>query len=330
MTRRDFIQRTGTASYMTMLGFGLIPDATAKPLELQRNKSDKKIIILGAGLAGLSSAYELTKLGYDVTILEARNRPGGRVWSVRGGTTETEIDGIKQTCQFENGLYYNGGAARVPHNHTLTLHYCRTFNIPLEIFMNVNEGAYYYADGGTGKLANKPVKIREIHADVRGYTNELLTKAIDQKALDEHITKEDLEKLSAYLKEEGDLDLMKTYKGSERHGYKRQGGYGEQTPALASPHLLHDIIDSGLFHPAFSNVGEYTFNQQPVMLQPVGGMDALPFAFAKKLEGKIQYESVVQEIKKTSPGVKIIYKDKAGTVKEVSADYCICTLPYPY
>lgn len=329
MTRRDFIQRTGTASYMTMLGFGLIPDATAKPLELQRNKSDKKIIILGAGLAGLSSAYELTKLGYDVTILEARNRPGGRVWSVRGGTTETEIDGIKQTCQFENGLYYNGGAARVPHNHTLTLHYCRTFNIPLEIFMNVNEGAYYYADGGTGKLANKPVKIREIHADVRGYTNELLTKAIDQKALDEHITKEDLEKLSAYLKEEGDLDLMKTYKGSERHGYKRQGGYGEQTPALASPHLLHDIIDSGLFHPAFSNVGEYTFNQQPVMLQPVGGMDALPFAFAKKLEGKIQYESVVQEIKKTSPGVKIIYKDKVGTVKEVSADYCICTLPLP-
>ncbi len=328
MTRRDFIEKTGSASYLTMLGFGLIPEAKAEPLNLQRNKANKKIIILGAGLAGMSSAYELIKLGYEVTILEARSRPGGRVWTVRGGTTETEIGGITQTCKFDKGLYYNGGAARIPHNHKLSLHYCREFNIPLEIFMNVNEGAYYYSEG-TGKLSNKPVKIREIHADVRGYTNELLTKAIDKKALDEEVTKEDLEKLSAYLKEEGDLDIMKKYKGSERHGYKRQGGYGEQSPELASPHLLHDIVESGLFHPAFSNVGEYTFNQQPVMLQPVGGMDALPYAFAQRLEGKIQFQAEVQEIRKTSPGVKIVYKDKTGTVKEILGDYCICTIPLP-
>ena len=328
MTRRDFINKTGSASYLTMLGFGLIPDSNAQPLDLQRNKADKKVIILGAGLAGMASAYELMKLGYDVTILEARNRSGGRVWSVRGGAIETEIGGIQQTCQFEKGLYYNGGAARIPHNHTLTLHYCREFNIPLEIFMNVNEGAYYYADGGIGKLANKPVKIREVHADVRGHTYELLTKAIDQKALDEDVTKEDLEKLTAYLKEEGDLDITKKYKGSERHGYKRQGGYGEQNPELASPHLLHDIIESGLFHPAFSNIGEYTFNQQPVMLQPVGGMDALPYAFAKKLEGKIHYQAEVQEIRKTMPGVNIVYKDQTG-IKEFKADYCICTIPLP-
>ena len=101
MTRRDFINKTGSASYLTMLGFGLIPESMAQPLDLQRNKADKKVIILGAGLAGMASAYELMKLGYEVTILEARNRPGGRVWSVRGGATETEIGGLQQTCQFE-------------------------------------------------------------------------------------------------------------------------------------------------------------------------------------------------------------------------------------
>ncbi|MFY7888960.1 MAG: flavin monoamine oxidase family protein [Spirosomataceae bacterium] len=329
MTRRDFIEKAGASSYLTMLGFGLIPESKAQPLNLQRSKTNKKILILGAGLAGMSAAYELTKLGYEVTILEARSRPGGRIWTIRGGTTETEIGGTTQTCTFDTGHYYNGGAARIPHNHTLSLHYCREFNIPLEIFMNVNEGAYYYSDGGTGKLANRPVKIREIHADVRGYTSELLIKAIDKKALDEEVTKEDLDKLTAYLKEESDLDIMKKYKGSERHGYKRQGGYGEQTPELAAPHLLHDIIESGFFHPAFSNVGEYTFNQQPVMLQPVGGMDALPYAFAKRLEGKIQYQAVVQEIRKTSPGVKVVYKDKTNAVKEITADYCICTIPLP-
>lgn len=105
MTRRDFIEKTGSASYLTLLGFGLIPEANAKPLNLQRNKANKKIIILGAGLAGMSSAYELTKLGYEVTVLEARNRPGGRIWTIRGGTTETEIGGLTQTCTFDKGLY---------------------------------------------------------------------------------------------------------------------------------------------------------------------------------------------------------------------------------
>lgn len=329
MTRRDFIEKTGSASYLAMLGLGFIPEAKAKPFDLQKNKADKSIVILGAGLAGLCSAYELTQLGYKVTVLEARSRPGGRVWTVRGGTTETEIGGTLQTAQFDKGLYFNAGAARIPHNHELSLHYCRLFNIPLEIFMNMNEGGYYYSEGGTGTLANKRVKIREIHADLRGYTAELLTKAIDQKALDAEMTKEDLEKLAAYLKEEGDLDAMKKYKGSERHGYTRQGGYGEQTPVIAAPHALHDIIAAGLFHPAFSNVSEYTFNQQPVMLQPVGGMDALPYAFAKKLEGIVQYQTVVQEIRKTQPGVKIICKDKTGTIKEIKADFCICTIPLP-
>lgn len=329
MTRRDFIERTGAASYLTLLGLGMIPEANSQPLDLQRGKADKKIIILGAGLAGLCSAYELTKLGYQVTVLEARSRPGGRVWTVRGGTTETEIGGPSQTAQFDKGLYLNGGAARIPHNHETTLHYCREFNIPLEIFMNMNEGAYYYSDNGTGPLANKRVKIREIHADVRGYTGELLAKAADQKALDQDLTKEDIDKLIAYLKEECDLDITKKYKGSERHGYLRQGGYGDQIPQLAEPHSLHDIIAGGLFHPAFSNVSEYTFNQQPVMLQPVGGMDAIPYEFAKRLEGKIQYQTEVKEIRKTQPGVRIVYKDKAGQEKELKADYCICTIPLP-
>lgn len=313
---------------MAMLGLGLLNAAPLHAMELPGKISGKKVIILGAGLSGMATAYELGKLGYDCTILEARARAGGRVWTVRGGTLETEIGGTPQTAKFESGLYLNAGAARVPHNHEITLHYCREFKIPMEIFMNVNEGAYFYSEG-TGSLSNQRTKIREIHTDMRGYTSELLVKALDQSALDEQMTKDDVEKLVAYLKDEGDLDVLKKYKGSERRGYKKQGGHGVNPPEPAPAHQLQEIIRSGFFHPAFSNIGEYTFNQQPVMLQPVGGMDAIPMAFAKRLEGKIQYQAEVLEIRKTQPGVKIVYKDKAGVSRELKADFCVCTIPLP-
>src|SRR5213592_4471442 len=104
MTRRNFIESTG-ASYATLLAWGLLKSAPAEAFDLPSNglKDGKarKVVILGAGLAGMTTAYELGKLGYDCTVLEARNRSGGRVWTVRGGTKETESGGgTAQSCQF--------------------------------------------------------------------------------------------------------------------------------------------------------------------------------------------------------------------------------------
>jgi monoamine oxidase len=69
-------------------------------------------------MAGLSAGYELTQLGHDVTILEARARPGGRVHTLRE--------------PFDDGLYAEAGAARIPEDHNLTLKYVKLFNLPLE------------------------------------------------------------------------------------------------------------------------------------------------------------------------------------------------------
>jgi len=71
-------------------------------------------------MAGLVAAYELTKLGHDVTILEARTRPGGRVQTLRE--------------PFSDGLYAEAGAARIPDNHDLTHKYVKEFALPLEPF----------------------------------------------------------------------------------------------------------------------------------------------------------------------------------------------------
>lgn len=78
----------------------------------------KKVVILGAGMAGLVAGYELSQLGHDVTILEARTRPGGRVHTLRE--------------PFSDGLYAEEGAARIPENHDLTLKYVNLLELPLE------------------------------------------------------------------------------------------------------------------------------------------------------------------------------------------------------
>jgi monoamine oxidase len=75
-----------------------------------------KVIVIGGGLAGLVAAYELSKLRYDVTVLEAQERPGGRVLTLR---------------DFGDGVYADAGAARIPSDHDLTHKYVREFALPL-------------------------------------------------------------------------------------------------------------------------------------------------------------------------------------------------------
>lgn len=342
MTRRDFINQT-SAAYSGLTAWGLLQSAPAQAFDLRRHNTgeatqNRKIIILGAGLAGMSAAYELGKLGYDCTILEARARSGGRVWTVRGGTSETELGGLAQTSKFENELYFNGGAARIPHHHQLTLQYCRELGVPLELFNGANEAAYLYNDKAEGPLPNKRMRIKEYHNDMRGYSSELLAKALDQSTLDQQLTKEDVEKLVDFLKNEGDLNTAHLYKGTSRRGYKvdpRKPLYADGGPGaganpgdLTDPYGLTDLLRSGFMQPVFYNVGDYVYEQQTTLMQPVGGMDAIPKALEKRLANKIIFNAPVKELRKTETGVRVVY-ERDGKPQEITAEFCICTLPLP-
>ncbi len=331
ITRRTFLHRFSVlagSSYPAMMALGLMKKASAHPFQLQGSGQDTRVIIVGGGLAGLTAAYELKKLGYHCTILEARNRPGGRVWTVRGGTEETEVGGETQQCAFDQGQYLNAGAARIPHHHEISLQYCRELGVPLEIFNNVNENAYLYTEGN-GPLSNKPVRIKEISHDMRGYMCEFVEKAIHQDALDLPLTQEDKEKLIEYFRVEGGLNPDLLYKGSDRRGYQVAPGAGDQPGEYADPHRFMDMLHSGFMDPAMSNLPVYTLDLQMTLFQPVGGMDKIPFALAAKVQDVIEYGALVQEIMKTEEGARVVYKNKEGEMKEISGAYCICTLPLP-
>lgn len=314
-------------TYPAMLAMGMLRAAPVKPLHLEGGNKGKHIIILGAGLAGMTAAYELTKQGYQCTILEARDRSGGRCWSVRKNATNTETGSEIQKSNFDEGLYYNAGPSRIPHHHQLTLHYCKELKVPIQVYNNVNEAAYYYSEG-KGPLSNKKIRSREIHNDVRGYMCEMLAKAIDNKQLDAAMTKEDGEKIIEYLKAEGGLETNKLYKGLSRRGYKEAPGAGTKAGSIADPHRLSDILSSGLMDPDFYNVAEYTYELQMSMFQAVGGMDMIAKAFEKTVGNNIKFNAEVTSIKNTADAVTVTYKNKEG-VQTINGDYCICTIPLP-
>ena len=140
LTRRRFLTRLAAAGggslvYDAMTGLGLLAaPARQTPFELPGRASNVRVLVLGAGITGLTVAYELGKAGYDCRVLEGRARAGGRVFTVRRGT-RSEEDGASQIAAFDDGLYFNAGPMRISHHHHTTLAYCRELQVPVEVFV---------------------------------------------------------------------------------------------------------------------------------------------------------------------------------------------------
>src|SRR5262245_31394756 len=329
LTRREFLVRVAhaggySATFAAMQSLGLLPPTAvaASTVNLPRDAGKGvKVVILGGGIAGLVSAYELSKAGFECMLLEARERPGGRNWTVRNGTTVEFIDGTKQTAKYvDSKSYFNAGPARLPSVHKTILGYCKELGVALEVFVNANRNSLMVSDKAFG---GKPVEQRQVINDTRGHVAELLAKSVKQGALDEGLTKDDHERILAFLRTFGDLKQDLSYQGSERAGVAQLPGAADVTEKLRPPLELHSLFDANFWS---GTVFEESLDQQMPMFQPVGGMDHIPYAFARKLGRIVQYRSVVKEIRKTTHGVKIIYSQN-GMEKAIVADYCIAALP---
>ena len=332
-SRRELLTAIGlvggaAALYQAMTTMGHAAETQFHgPPNLSGARPRSSVIVLGAGLAGMLAAYELSKAGYQVRILEYQNRAGGRNWSLYGGDTYTELGGATQHLGFAQGNYLNPGPWRIPHHHRTLLHYCKQFGVALEPFIQFNHNAYVHSADAFG---GRPQRYREVAADFEGNVAELLSKAINQKALDADVSPEDREKLLEALRGWGMLDKDMRYvtglESSEHRGYDRPPGGGVNgAPTPSTVFDLHDVLYSDVW----KNMS-FFMNQefQTTMFQPVGGMGMIGKAFARQVQPLITHNAKVTRITQDKQGVTVTYQDTAsGGVTEAKASFCVCTIP---
>jgi len=336
VSRRDLLSLIGAVSgsaamYHAMTSMGFASDSGYKgPIKLDGDPKGASVLVLGAGLAGMTAALELRKAGYNVRVLEFNSRVGGRNWTLRGGDSFTELGGVRQTCAFEKGLYFNPGPWRIPYHHRAILDYCKRLGVALEPFIQLNHNAFLHAAGAFGGV---PQRIGDIKTDFQGQISELLAKVTQQGRLDEAVSKEDREILLQALRSWGALDANYAYKANlisgEFRGYARAPGGGlDAAPIPGEPINLSEILQSRLWR-YLQNFVLHTF--QATMFQPVGGMDMIGKAFAKELGDLIRFDAKVTRIQQDGSGVTVTFTDlkSPSTAQQAKADWCVCTIPLP-
>lgn len=326
VTRRQFLNLLGASGGTAAIlqassALGLLPaSASAATLDLLDLGTDRRqVVILGAGLSGLTVAYELSKVGYDCTILEASHRPGGRVFTVRHGDLIDEI-GNRQYCQFDDAphMYFNAGAARIPTTHKNILHYCKELGVELEVFINENKTSYVHDEN---LLGGKPIRNIDLTTNTRGFMAEIMAKALNNEDLDQPFSDNEAENLMAIVRSFGDLSEDDLYKGSFRAGYASGGflEHGVQKEVIAFSEILKSNMGRRLLNANEGDTG-------PILLQARGGMDKIVEGYTNQVGQQIRYRSAVTAIQVKDDGVEVTY-EQDGQRHQLQADYCFNCVP---
>ena len=343
-TRRRFLELVGRAGgtaavYETMVALDLlkVPAAWAGPPQLPEGAgTGKKVVVLGAGIGGLTAADMLQKAGYSCLILEAQERAGGRNFTARRGTKVVEdiphqgkVVREVQDCRFDPGLYLNLGPGRIPYHHRRVLHYCKDLKVPLEVYVMETTANVFFREKAFG---DQPMVNRRIANDTRGHVAELLAKAVSQGALKEELKDVDRVQLVELLKKFGDLGVgFKSpecpsdidYCGSTRSGCAAP--ITVEKPCKPAPKLsLQELLSSEFWKFNFYQPVDYLW--QPTLFQPVHGMDQLVEGFKKRLGDIIRYRCEVKRITIKSDGVEIEYLARRRLHTE-TAHYCVSNIP---
>jgi monoamine oxidase len=281
--------------------FAESPSHLKDEFTIERHGAAKRVVILGAGMAGLVAGYELTRAGHDVTILEAQMRPGGRVHTLRE--------------PFSEGMHAEAGAGRIPSTHKYTLHYVKEFGLQLDPFWPTTMADVYY-------LAGKRMKV------MRGQNPEMNAVPLDLRederrlgsfdAIEDHYIGKARTDCGTITPEDWPPERLRKYDQLSIAEYFRQQGASE----AATKFLVLGFEQDGaldFLHDAWS----HSFPLSKIR----GGNDQLPHALAEKLSDQIHYGAPVVKIENSSKQVRVTFRH-LGSLQTITAERVICTLPF--
>ena len=265
----------------------------------------KKVVIVGAGMAGLVAAYELLRAGHEPLLLEARQRVGGRIETLR--------------APFSHGLYAEAGAMRVPRVHQLTLAYCRHFGLKLTPFTMTNPRGYLYFAGKRHRAAEVNANPELLPFDLAPHERGKSAGQLWRKAIGEIEEALTTQGEAAWTKLAEEFDHFSTREFLEFKGWSE--GAIEMYGLMADQEAL---MNSSFLELLREDVGGFYRDMQEL----AGGMDTLPNAFMPKLGAYIRFGAKMIAIDQTPEEVIIHYDTVAGRFT-ARGDYAIITVPFP-
>ena len=288
------------------------PDATpveAETLETPefglepRYQAPKRVIVIGAGMAGLVAAFELARQGHDPIVLEAQNRVGGRVYTMRS---------------FAPGLYAEAGAMRIPRIHDLTLEYCDLFGLELRPFVMGNPKALVHIGGQrmtAEEATQQPERLPfDLAEHERGRTIGQLWEAATL----------DLRQLLAEEGEAGWTEIVRQYDQYSLREFLVYKGFSEGAIEMYGVlNFVEADMNNAVIEELREDLGKAFVDMQEI----VGGMDRLPNAFYANLAERIRFGAEVRAIDQGPDSVTVHYKTESGRFS-VTGDYAICTIPF--
>ncbi|HMV82360.1 MAG TPA: FAD-dependent oxidoreductase [Blastocatellia bacterium] len=299
INRRTFLKRSLAAAAVSTFQ----PNANNE----FRQSGSKKVIVLGAGLAGMVAAYELIQAGHDVTVLEARTRSGGRVWTLRD--------------DYPEGIYAEAGATNVFDNHAWTMKYLKLLGVALEPMESSSGAALYHLRGKRvllkqGNPVDWPLELR---ADEKGRSRaELWSKYV-----------------APVLRELGDLESVGWPPASLNRfdrisftEFLRQQGASPGATEILKLGLADQLGDGADTTSALNLLREAALRatlKQAFFIR--GGSDTFTKAFAAKLGDRIHYGLPAMRIEQNARGVRITCR-QADSHQNFAADYLICAIPF--
>lgn len=263
-----------------------------------------RVLVLGGGMAGLTAAFELRRRGFEVTILEAQPRVGGRIQTLRE--------------PFSAGLSGEAGAMRIPRAHDLVLRYIERFHLPTVPFVMENPNTFVAFNG---------TRIRRGAFDSAAHAGDFeLQPGETDLPIGERWERE-IAPLLATIREHGDLgweEVASQYDQYSLAEFLESRGWSQGAIELWGL-LTHmePFMNSAFLEVLREEAGRWFTD---VVTIP-GGMDRLPRAFLAELGGCIRNGMRVIAIHQSQEGVQVRCRTVAGE-HLFTADRAVITIPF--